>query len=66
METSKNKVNQLEKETVEMLTMKEVIEPNNFPQCPSCNSNHDVDVDEIDEVFVCRNCGIQWNGDSNG
>jgi hypothetical protein len=36
------------------------IEPCDFPNCISCNSNYDVDFDEINEKFVCRKCGIEW------
>jgi hypothetical protein len=41
------------------------IEPCDFPQCNSCKSSYDVDIDEIQSdnrvwVFVCRKCYIQW------
>jgi hypothetical protein len=36
-----------------------------FPQCVSCNSSYDVDIDEIRTgdkqiIFVCRKCHIEW------
>ena len=37
------------------------IEPENFPDCPSCARNIDVDVDEISEKFVCRYCCVEWS-----
>ena len=42
------------------------IEPCDFPDCPSCESNYDVDIDEIDEQFVCRRCMIQWRDNQLG
>ncbi len=36
------------------------IEPDEFPNCISCDSSHQVDIDEIDNVWICRNCCIQW------
>ena len=39
------------------------IEPCDFPECVSCNSSFDVDVDEINKIWICRKCGIEWNND---
>lgn len=41
------------------------IEPCDFPECISCNSSYDVDIDEIQTddkhiIFICRKCGIEW------
>jgi len=41
------------------------IEPCDFPQCISCNSSYDVDIDEIQSdnkhmIFVCKKCCIEW------
>lgn len=44
------------------------IEPCDFPQCISCNSSYNVDIDEIQSndkqmIFFCRKCRIEgrWN-----
>lgn len=33
---------------------------NDFPDCISCNSSHDVDRDEIQDKWICRRCAIEW------
>ena len=44
------------------------IEPNEFPKCISCDSSHDVNIEEVcdksklkdDLTWKCYRCGIQW------
>ena len=43
-------------------------EPYEFPKCIQCNSNENVDVDEIQSddnttVLICRTCSIEWKYD---